>query len=262
MENYFDDSLLETFAETFYGYGNYNGHYWLIGMEEGGGDLFDNVEKRLSACNKRGRQELEDVAEFHRAIDLGELFDEKPTRQPTWDKLTRILLSAEGLLSTESQDEQRKQIREYRQTSLGKISGGENCLIELFPLPSPSIKHWMYEHHSELMQLKSRERYIEHYKSRRVKHIRARIDQYRPRVVVFYGTTYLHFWEEIVTNTTCPFDKTSKPYIAQQNGTLFIVIDHPASRWANKYFDNIGQRISSDLAMSHAELGSSVEARN
>jgi len=123
MENYFDDSLLEHFAETFYGYGDYNGYYWLIGMEEGGGDSFDNVEKRLSAWNKRGRSELEDVAEFHRAIDLGEFFDEKPKRQPTWDKLTRILLSAEGLLSTEDQDEQRKQIREYRQTSLGKILG-------------------------------------------------------------------------------------------------------------------------------------------
>src|SRR5439155_1753817 len=84
---------------------HYNGHYWLIGMEEGGGDSFDNVEKRLSAWNKRGRLELEDVAEFHRAIDLGEYFDEQPKRQPTWDKLTRILLSAEGLLSTEGQDE-------------------------------------------------------------------------------------------------------------------------------------------------------------
>ena len=45
MEKYFDDSLLETFAETFYGYGNYNGPYWFIGMEEGGGDSFDQASE-------------------------------------------------------------------------------------------------------------------------------------------------------------------------------------------------------------------------
>lgn len=32
----------------FYGYGNYQADYWFVGMEEGGGDTFDKVSKRLA----------------------------------------------------------------------------------------------------------------------------------------------------------------------------------------------------------------------
>ncbi|BAY34333.1 hypothetical protein NIES2107_62380 [Nostoc carneum NIES-2107] len=38
---FFDDELLEKIIETFYGYGNYQGNYWFIGMEEAGGDFKD-----------------------------------------------------------------------------------------------------------------------------------------------------------------------------------------------------------------------------
>jgi hypothetical protein len=40
VEKLFDDQLLERFMCTFYGYGNYRGAYWFVGMEEGGGDSF------------------------------------------------------------------------------------------------------------------------------------------------------------------------------------------------------------------------------
>lgn len=29
-----DDQLLDEFCRTFYGFGNFNGRYWFIGMEE------------------------------------------------------------------------------------------------------------------------------------------------------------------------------------------------------------------------------------
>jgi hypothetical protein len=246
MEKYFDDCLLETFANTFYGYGDYHAPYWFIGMEEGGGDSFDNIKKRLSAWNADGRPELEDVAEFHRTIGLGEYFDEQPKRQPTWDKLTRLLLSAKELLSREDQDLQRKQVQEYRQTSLGKVSGGENCLIELLPLPSPSTSDWIYAQHSRLPQLKNRKEYKKHYIDRRVKHIQERINQYRPQVVVFYSTTYLKWWKQIA-DAPFSFDQM---HVAHRNGTLFVVTDHPARRGRGyEYFHEIGQKIASELAI-------------
>lgn len=65
--NHFDDQLLDAFAHTFYGYGNYNGGYWFIGIEERG-NSFQDVENRLSVWNSRGRPELEDVALFHKDI--------------------------------------------------------------------------------------------------------------------------------------------------------------------------------------------------
>src|ERR1700737_464546 len=87
---HFDDDLLADFAETFYGYGDYNVPYWFVGMEEGGGESFENVEARLSIWNERGRQELEDVAEFYRAIGAEKFFQKDAPLHPTWSKLIRI----------------------------------------------------------------------------------------------------------------------------------------------------------------------------
>ena len=114
-------------------------------MEEGGGGSFENVETRLSTWQKRRRQELEDVAEFHRAIGLGQYFAEGSPLQPTWSKPIRILLSAEGQFSSaEGQDQQKEKVRAYQRDSLGRTQGGKNCLIELLPLPRPShsLKDW------------------------------------------------------------------------------------------------------------------------
>jgi hypothetical protein len=43
-----NDQLLSHFMQTFYGYGNYQGDYWFIGMEEGGGDTWAEVQQRLT----------------------------------------------------------------------------------------------------------------------------------------------------------------------------------------------------------------------
>jgi hypothetical protein len=249
MENYFDDSLLANFADTFYGYSDYKGHYWFIGMEEGGGDSFDNVNKRLSVWNADGRPELEDVAKFHHALGLGKFFKESPKLQPTWNKLIRILLSAKG-----QENVQTEQVREYQRSLLGRVSEEENCLIELLPLPSRSTHDWIYVNHSKLSCLKDRDKYKECYMHKRAKHIQERIDQYKPRVVVFYSTTkeYLEQWKQIA-EAPFTFDHTKKLYVARRNGTLFVITDHPARWWRHSYFHNAGRQIASELATSHTE---------
>ena len=40
----FDDELLQAYIDTFYGFGKYEGKYWFIGMEEGGGGTFEEIE--------------------------------------------------------------------------------------------------------------------------------------------------------------------------------------------------------------------------
>lgn len=235
--------MLSDFAETFFGYGDYNAPYWFVGMEEGGGKHFEDVEKRLSVWQQQ-RRELEDVAEFHRAIGFARLFDEKPILQPTWNKLIRILLSAEG------QDVQTERVREYQRDSLGRVSGEKNCLIELLPLPSPGIQKWMYKDHSALPQLKSREEYKEYYKDMRVKHIRDRIDQYRPRVVVFYSTTkeYMEQWKYIAGVPLSPSETGKTPYIARRDGTVFVVTSYPTTKGlSNEYFHGVGRLIAEEL---------------
>ncbi len=38
-QDFFNDELIERIVDAFYGYGNYKGNYWFIGMEETGGDF-------------------------------------------------------------------------------------------------------------------------------------------------------------------------------------------------------------------------------
>ncbi len=80
---YFDDELLTDYMDTFFGYGNYEGRYWFIGMEEGGGNSFDDVNHRLSTWKEMGRNELHDVVGQNRATDLPKWFGEKARLQPT-----------------------------------------------------------------------------------------------------------------------------------------------------------------------------------
>jgi hypothetical protein len=46
-QQFLNDELLEKRIETFYGYGNYQGKYWFIGMEEAGGEDFEDVNCRI-----------------------------------------------------------------------------------------------------------------------------------------------------------------------------------------------------------------------
>jgi len=38
-----DDKFLNQFIHTFYGSGTYDGSFWFVGMEEGGGGSLDKV---------------------------------------------------------------------------------------------------------------------------------------------------------------------------------------------------------------------------
>ena len=56
-----NDELLEKRIETFYGYGNYEGKYWFIGMEEAGGEDLENINLRVNTWEERGKKEIDDV---------------------------------------------------------------------------------------------------------------------------------------------------------------------------------------------------------
>jgi len=251
------DELLDAFAHTFYGYGNYKGAYWFIGMEEGGGS-FQDVEKRLFVWDRHGRPELEDLALFHNEIGYGHFFEKQPNLpktpklQPTWNKLIRILLSAEGRLLSDKEDEARtERVREYQRISLARALG-QNCLIELLPLPSRSTKpkDWMYAEHSALGYCADREVYKAYFMPLRAKHIKERIAQYRPQVVVFYGigVEYSYWWKQIA-DTPFSNDMAYSISIAARESSLFVIVKHPVTKGiTNAYFHDIGQMIAYERA--------------
>jgi len=240
----FDEQLLEAFISGFYGYGNYQAPYWFVGMEEGGGNTYSEVTKRLEVWNGRRRKELEDVAEYHRAMDMSCLFDDRPKLQSTWKQLIRIALTAKGQTCNV------ETIRDYQMNKLG-TKDGENCLLELLPLPSPNIVTWLYGEHSALPYLVDRETYQRYIMSSRIAHLQERMRHHQPKAVIFYGLKYLANWEKI---SGVKFQEKSEGIAFQSNEqTLFIVVKHPVSRGVtNEYFQQTGKLIAAQSRITIA----------
>jgi hypothetical protein len=235
MTEQFDDQLLDEFVHNFYGYGNYCGRFWFIGMEEGGGATFSEVANRLEAWTRRDRREIDDVAEYLAAIGITYLHNNRPRLQSTWSGLIRILLSSEGQVPTT------EQVREYQRISLGRLTGN-TYLAELFPLPSPSLGHWLYAQHSALPYLVDRKTYRQHCFTFRSAYLRKRIGEERPVVVVFYGFSYRMYWQEVAGVDLLP--EPDGVYTGRNGSTLFIVTRHPADRGVtNEYFHQVGRLI-------------------
>lgn len=236
--------LVDAFIKSFYGYGTYQAPYWFIGMEEGGGDDLDDIARRLTAWDRRGRRELEDVAEYHRAIEITDLFEGAVRLQPTWNRLIRIVLTAENRpVNSEI-------IREYQRTTLGRAAG-DTCLLELLPLPSPSTQAWLYHGQQALPYLASRETYREQVASLRVTTLKARVARYQPKAVIFYGQQYHAYWSEIADHPDWVRASTGFQH-AEHAGTLFVSCKHPAGRGlTHEYYHQIGQLLGRSGARPH-----------
>jgi hypothetical protein len=229
-----NDKLLEAFMNGFYGFGNYQGRYWFIGMEEGGGNTLDAISRQLEIWDKWGRKELIDVAEYAREMNITRWYGDSPKLQPTWKHLIRIFLTAEG------NPVDAETMRQY-QKSLWGTEEGNTCLLELLPLPS--ISSWLYREISTLPYLASRKTYREHVTPLRIAHLRNRIRQYQPKAVVLYGSGYDAHWKRIAGIDS--WEKSSEGVsFAVNNSTIFITSKHPVAHGAtNEYFYSIGKLI-------------------
>ncbi|MEH1912541.1 MAG: hypothetical protein V7L05_15845 [Nostoc sp.] len=236
---FFNDKFLEKRVDTFYGYGNYKGNYWFIGMEERG-ENFQDIEKRINIWSNRGKCEIDDVAEYH--IDMG-TWDARI--QPTWNKLIRILLSAKGTGNIDIED-----VRKYQKNELAR-KYKETCLLELLPLPSPSLKHWIYGECSKLTFLSNRDTYENYCLEKRINHISQRIKEHQPKAVVFYGKGYEYSWRRVTEKITdVKFSPTSEGFLICRNSqTVFVIAKHPVARGVtSEYFHKIGRSIAAKIA--------------
>jgi hypothetical protein len=246
---YFDSDLLHSFMNTFYGYGNNQADYWLVGMEEGGGNSVENIQLRLQTWKNRGEHEFEDLAEYHNAIGVPQLFTngEGFKLQRTWNKLIRILMAVEG--HEPSLDD----VKAFQRTKLGRQESN-TCLPELLPLPSRSVKeeHWLYGKHSKIDYLTKRESYRKQLAETRANHIRNKIRNAKPpKAVIFYSLSkwYVEWWKYIagVNFTESVVDKF-KLYIGSNDDTVFAMTTHPAAKGiTSSYFHQVGQTIAKNL---------------
>ncbi len=236
-----DPVVLQSYIARFYGHGSYEAKYWFIGMEFGGGDSLDEIVSRIEGWHRRGGKELEDLGP--QGVGAGSRWFHPPCPlQPTWAKLIRIMMSAEGR-PTDSEN-----LRAYQRDRLGR-EGGLDCILELLPLPSPGLAHWKFypdiaEKHPQLAYLKDRATYTTQVAPMRIAHLQAMIEQHRPGAVVFYGSGYRHWWRQIAGEEFEP-SSLDKVLVARREDTLFVIMQHPTAHGVTKdYFDAIGRLIA------------------
>lgn len=241
-----DDTLVTSFMSGFYGYGSYSADYWFVGMEEGGADSAEEIVDHLEHWDRRGRNELEDLRDFQVTKGNVDYFTATPKLQSTWAGLVRIVLGTERAEASASE------VKVYQANSLGRQQGN-TCLLELLPLPSPTTGHWLYADLSSLSFLADRATYREHVVEQRVEHIRGLITSHRPRAVIFYGVTYVRWWQQIAG---VEFHKGSVDekavYTAEGADTSFVIMMHPASYVRNRYFQEIGELLARSDGHAHS----------
>ena len=235
----FNDSLLADYMGGFWGYGNLSGDYWFVGMEEGGGDSFEEVNQRISQWNKRGRNSFEDLYEYHKDINVPKWFQKKAPLQSTWNRLIRVMLATKGEVP------ERELVRSYQLEKLGR-SNGEVCLLELLPLPSPSLNHWMYSEHTDIPLLSSREEYTQKVGVIRAKKITELILEYQPKIVMFYGIGYLDWWQKVAdTKLTSKTLHNKAAYFGKLENTAITITQHPVAQGVSlDYFHEIGKKLA------------------
>ncbi len=232
----FDDELLSDFINGFWGYGSNSAQFWFVGMEEGGGNTFEELQIRFTEWNERGRKPLEDLFEYHENINISKWFVPNAPIQPTWNKLIRVLLSFKGIVPT------RELVRSYQIEQLGRKKG-ETCLLELLPLPSPSTNQWLYDKHSEISTLLNREQYMQVVGTQRVSQLKRLIVANEPKFVVFYGFGYLEWWKKISNTQLIEAEIDSKTaYFGKLNNTSIAITQHPVAMGIKlDYFHEVGE---------------------
>jgi hypothetical protein len=240
----FDSSLLREYIDTFYGYGDYKARYWLIGMEEGGGGSFQEITRHISKWVGQSKGEVLDLRWHHTDADPANSIPGSEKLQATWSQLIRVVLAIQGK-PTDNQS-----VSDYQQAKLGR-SGGDTCLLELMPLPSPDSKTWLYREHSLLRQLRSRDDYMKHYAQSRALGLRGRIAEHKPAVVVFYSLSYFGWWKQIagVEFTRIPVNGV-RTLFGRNEHTHFVVVPQPAAQMKGKgtgYYVQVGKAIATSL---------------
>jgi hypothetical protein len=211
-------------ARGNYGYGRWEAPYWFIGPEQGMGAHENNdIKRRVKAWLTLGSRELNDCREFHYRIGETRWHCKKPKveLQRTWRPL--MLLMMTFLPDRQADNES---LRNYQRDRWGALDErvGETCVIELSGLAAPSLKE-------------SKETGF--FLHERIEHIRGKIRDHRPKLVVMYGRQQKESWNAIgraIAGRQFPQDDSS-PGILPKTNVLFqpptILICTPCSKQAH-----------------------------
>jgi hypothetical protein len=214
----YDERLLLNFANRFLGYGSLKSDVWLIGPEAGGGQTIDEVYERAIVWSQRGEKETDDLHGYHADLLLPVKHDWTRNIQPTWGPLIKIVLAFGGNRA-DTED-----VRDFQKRELGRANG-QNCVLDLSPLLSPSQAHWKLAEFG-FSWLRTREECEAHLIPPRCDLLRAAVTRYKPKLVLFYGLPHRRWWEHISARRLTPSGLHGLSSAHGEN-TLFAMIPHP-----------------------------------
>ncbi len=230
-------------AAGFYGFGRWEAEYWFVGPEQGMAKVSDSLEARCRCWEKLHRGELVDCIAYHRCLGYTR-FHEPPFRlQPTWRRLILLLLTFKNELPIQSR------IREYQGTRWGISAGqGETCILDLSALAAPNLK-----------TVRDRDTFAES----RIRVLRKRMEQHKPKFVVTYGLGNRGQFQQLVGG---PFDRERFRQLdwAGQGTTIAMLTPAPTAfgdtdeDWINFGF-RLRQRcesVTNAHKKTHAQSGS------
>jgi len=211
-----DSDVLKMACEC-YGFGRWAAPYWFIGPEQGQSpDEHNDLKPRAKAWLCLGGGELNDCRKFHELIGEKRLHRETPQLQRTWRPLMLLLMAFLG------EPTKNDGLRDYQRDKWGALDG-DTCVVELSGMAAHSFKID-----------RDRNCFLE----KRVKIIRERILQHKPKFVVMYGMREKLSWERIADR---PFPREN---ILELGPTILALTPHPTSHGStNEYWKGLGNRL-------------------
>lgn len=223
--------MLQSYIDTFLGYGSPTAKHWFVGMEEGGVDSVAGLMTRVRAWHARGARPLEDLVEYHHAINESRFFKPPYPLQRTWAGLLRFEAAFAGLpVDTDS-------IRLRQHSALAR-DGSNSVLAELMPLPAKNTAMWPYaELAAQHTALQNRERYVKEIMPTRIDLLRSAIQRANPEFVLFYGSSYLEHWRSIAgVAFTESMQAGQRSWVGRKGDTVYLVAPHPVAHGVTTAF--------------------------
>jgi hypothetical protein len=231
--------------DNFYGYGSWDAKIWLIGYEEGGGDLPEEVAEKLNYFynihSQNTQPTLCDIRELYRQVVFrvdgpkGERFanlhdyrfDSNAALSSVWKNLAAF---GHGYRHKPLPDD----LLAYQRHSFASLTGAE-ALIQFYPLPSPHSHAWYYswlDLPKQFSFLKTRASYEAHVYEDRMNTILHKISAYKPDIVLMYGMNNINALKKSVQDVfqAAKFKaekavklQTPQYHQANLNGTTLVI---------------------------------------
>lgn len=190
----------------FIGYGRLEAPVWFLGMEEGGGG-----EARLLI--QSGFSRVEDLRDAHRKLGILKHHEGRRNLQPVWNKMCEFMLRVEGHPSPTVEDR-----RTYQAEHLGRTHGN-SLLLELLPIPKPSMSAWDYP--LTFPEYPDVAAYRRDVIPRRIELVSQLVIDHLPRVIVAYGKEYWPYYRQILSHAQ--FSERNGSLTGVRGDTLMIL---------------------------------------